>query len=540
MPELKAIVTTPIVAKDGRISVTPGYDPGTIFSTGTTVVLVDPVPDFPTKDRSERAREIINEWLWDFPFDGQASRANAIAIPLTYIARELIDGPTPLFVVSAPMAGTGKGLLVETAGLLVEGSPPPVTTEPGNGEEWRKRVTAWLAEGRGVILIDNVKRRLDYPELAAVLTSTVWSDRMLGRTELVTVPNRSLWIATGNNIQLDVEIARRSVFIRLDAKSDQPWESRKFRHDDLRGWVREHREALIWSLLTMVRNWIVLDRPASPARLASFESWSDTVGGILEAAGIAGFLENRQDMFTEADQESLEWIEFVEAWWTWRRDGLVKTSSLIQLVRGDGHLETMVASAGRDPSDHSLKVRLGKALTERRDRKIGDYFIRGGSQDKHEKVGTYRLELAESDETQAEDSARSPRPLRSGTDSIAEYAEFAESKVIQMPRKGNLSADTQNTDVDPGSGAAQLTPHIPQTPPLDLRDDHNQAELGARLSVVRRSETPQCADCGTRMSVVAIGNVCGRCKTAAHNQVSRAELGSRGPDPLDGDGEAAA
>ena len=50
---------------------------------------------------------------------------------------------------------------------------------------------ALLRDAAPMILIDNVKRRLDSPNLASVLTSETWLDRLLGSTETVRLPNRS-------------------------------------------------------------------------------------------------------------------------------------------------------------------------------------------------------------------------------------------------------------------------------------------------------------------------------------------------------------
>ena len=161
-----------------------------------------------------------------------------MAAALTPIVRELIDGPTPLFAMDAPTPGTGKGLLAETIGTLVIGTAPAVMSELRNDEELRKRITSVLLAGSPVILFDNVSRRLASGVLAAALTAPIWSDRRLGRNETVTVPNRAVWMATGNNLDLSSEIARRTVWIRIDPRMDRPWERTGFRHPRLPTRVR--------------------------------------------------------------------------------------------------------------------------------------------------------------------------------------------------------------------------------------------------------------------------------------------------------------
>ena len=48
------------------------------------------------------------------------------------------------------------------------------------------------------------------------LTATQWRGRRLGKSEIVDVPNDATWVATGNNVELSDEIARRTIPIRLD------------------------------------------------------------------------------------------------------------------------------------------------------------------------------------------------------------------------------------------------------------------------------------------------------------------------------------
>ncbi|MEE8384368.1 MAG: bifunctional DNA primase/polymerase, partial [Dehalococcoidia bacterium] len=299
LPPLHGIMGTPTFAADGAIITEPGYQPGTRLYYAPAGEPVPPVPKVPDETDLKRAKQIIGqEWLADFPFVDLASRAHAISVPLTAVARELIDGPTPLFAIDAPTAGTGKGLLAAGIGLMVSGCPPAVMTEERNDEELRKRVTAILSAGRPLVIFDNVRRRLASGVLAALLTATAWSDRLLGKSQTVDLPNRTLWLATGNNLQLNDEIARRTVWLRLDARVDRPWQRTSFRHPDLMAWLARHRHELVWAILVLTQNWIARGMPRWTGRpLGSFESWSRVVGGILQTAGIGGFLANREELY---------------------------------------------------------------------------------------------------------------------------------------------------------------------------------------------------------------------------------------------------
>jgi putative DNA primase/helicase len=113
-----------------------------------------------------------------------------------------------------------------------------------------------------------------------------------------------------------MRMARRSVRIRVDAGVENPWERQEFRHDPLLEWVGQHRGELIWAALVLVANWIARGaQPFTERTLGSFEVWARAIGGVLNDAGIEGFLQGRQQMQSEVDRDSASWTAFFEAWW---------------------------------------------------------------------------------------------------------------------------------------------------------------------------------------------------------------------------------
>ena len=182
-------------------------------------------------------------------------------------------------------------------------------------DEWRKRLTAKLREIPSILLIDNLRRQLDASSVAAALTAPYWEDRVLGKSEMVRFPIRCVWIATGNNPQFSNEIARRMVRIRLDPHEDQPWLREGFRHPNLLAWVWQNRARLVAACLTLGRAWIAAGMPRHQKTIGSFEGWAQVMGGILEVAGVPGFLGNLKEMYERADAEGGVWRGFVGLWW---------------------------------------------------------------------------------------------------------------------------------------------------------------------------------------------------------------------------------
>ncbi len=462
LPVLRGVIGTPTFAPDGTLVTHVGYQPSTGLYYEPSGEPVPCVPDRPDATDLKRAKQLIGqEWLADFPFAEDASRANAMAAPITAITREMIDGPTPLFAIDAPAAGTGKGLLTAGIGIITSGTVPGVMTEARNEEELRKRITALLLAGSPIGLFDNIKRRLESGTLAALLTATIWSDRLLGKTQTIELPNRAVWLATGNNLHMGDEIARRAVWIRLDAKVDRPWERTSFRHENLSGWLQRHRHELVWAFLILIQNWLARGRPAWDGKpLGSYEGWSSVVGGTLQAAGIAGFLANREELYRHADAETEEWRSFCHAWWDEHGVEPVKAAQL--LTQGLDLLPSVFERVREGASDRSLRTRLGKALAERRDRRFDHVFIRRAGEDEHSKGALWHLETAKADKT-------------------ADVAQVAASTYAQHPHAIRSDSDSNADD-------------------------------GRKMPSEHPQDVPRCHQCGMRMSVVSVSDICGGCQ----------------------------
>jgi hypothetical protein len=313
VPPLLGIVTSPRVRADGTILTKPGYDRATRLLLAPSGETID-VPDAATREDARRAAaEIIDGPLADFPFVSDADRANAVGFALSIIARPAISGSVPVAIFDARSGqGTGKSLLVRTLCMIACGTEPPMGAIPAEEEEWRKTLLPMLMRGGEVVVFDNAVRPVESGVLANVVTSPVFEDRLLGFSRRVEVPVRCVFGITGNRVTLGGDMARRCFPIEMDARVERPEDREGFRHPDLAAWVRANRPALLRALLIMARAWWVAGCPAPSVKpWGSFEDYSRVVGGILEHAGVTGFLANRQEFREAADDERSEWALFL-------------------------------------------------------------------------------------------------------------------------------------------------------------------------------------------------------------------------------------
>ena len=380
LPRLRRIVECPTFARDGAIVEAPGFHSGAgIYYAPTPGLRVPAVPMRPTPSGVRAAVGLLrDELLGDFPFVSDAERAHALALLLLPFVRDLIDGPTPLHLIEKPTPGTGATKLVDTLLGVALGRSVPVMTESRDEDDWRKKITAKLLSAPQAILIDNLRARLDSAALSAAITATMHEDRLLGRSEMLRLPVRCAWVATGNNPVLSNEIARRTVRIRLDAKVDRPWLRDGFRHPDLLGWATTHRGELVAAALTLGRAWIVAGRPNGTARLGMFEQWAETMGGIFDVAGVHGLLTNAAELYDTADAEGAAWRALVERWWAAHADRDVGIAELWQLLAADD-AEPIALPLGNG-GERSQRTKLGRLVGRQRDRRYGELQIVAGGQ----------------------------------------------------------------------------------------------------------------------------------------------------------------
>jgi hypothetical protein len=390
-PALKAVIEAPALRRDGTILDTPGYDPATKLYYAPSSGLSVHVPESPTAEDLRLAVAWIDELIGEFPFVDRASRANKIAGMLTPVCRPAIDGSTPLQLLDATAPASGKTLLSEVDSIVTTGRPGSLFSAPKEKAEWDKQLTTVLWRGSPVVVMDNVSGRLESEDLCRALTGQTYAARIMKTQEQIDLPVYCSWVATGNNIQVDSDMARRCYRVRLAAKCTNPAQRSNFKHPELKTWAFENRSQILGALLTMARAWFVAGKPAPKIQpVGSFESWSFVIGGILQHAKIEGFLENTEEFLAQANPEARQWENFLLT----LHDVFYELPFLVSDVEkkllektynSDTHTTEPTRNAARlrdslpdwvseviDKPGH-LKQRLGRAFSQRRGTWYGEY-----------------------------------------------------------------------------------------------------------------------------------------------------------------------
>lgn len=290
---LEGIATAPFLRPDLTVCDTPGYDAASGVYYAPTAQF-PPIPQSPTKDDAWEALARLREPFRQFPY-AEGAEAAFLAHVLASAARHAID-TMPVFCYTAPIVASGKSLLASMASRIANGVEPGMSPYTDDGEELRKVLFAALIAGDSTIVLDNVPNgaKVRAPILCGFTTAAVYSDRRLGASERLTLPNRCGVLLTGNNITPAGDLARRCLVVRLDVNAETA-RGRQFAIANLKSYVAAHRPQLLADALTVLLAYAQTGYAAGiPKPLESFEQFSRVARDPLVWLDVGDAVETQQ------------------------------------------------------------------------------------------------------------------------------------------------------------------------------------------------------------------------------------------------------
>lgn len=320
-PPLRRLVCAPIYGKDMSLVQDPGYHVETgLYYQPKDNVTIPPIPDEPTPEEVQKAVLDLADLVADFCLGGKtrdelmrdikngedvASFAHLLSWGLTVPCRDMIDGPTPNHLARKMYPRTGATLLMTTFGYISCLQHPAAMTLPEGRGETSKTLTSVIDGGRGQALLDNIPEGMETESDEVATAITAWptyTARRLGVIGMVEAVVKTVWGMTGNKTRLSPQLAERTLLIELDPKTENPGARDKasFKYN-LTEHVAVNAAKYLHALLTLVQNWIAKGCPEWKGNsLGGFEAHARVVGGILDAAGVHGFMKNRAKLATVA------------------------------------------------------------------------------------------------------------------------------------------------------------------------------------------------------------------------------------------------
>lgn len=333
LPQITGLSNIPLITKQGRVvDYEWAYDSElkTFFSCR-----------FPVhRQHADEALKTLMEPFCDFPFAGEVRtlseeeglesgeellgsllgvtleryHAAAIAAILSAVVRPAIN-ICPAFVITSSQYSDGKSVMSNAIAAAVGmegGSPNSPLTRGGSDEEQEKQISSVLAKGKRVVVYDNHDGEFRSAALTETLTSAMPEFRVLGKNEVRTVPNRSVFLINGVNIVLASDLQTRSVFIRL-ARRDMDV-LRKFKHVDVADWCYHNSSKLVSAAVSLIE-WALRQDDGSWQASHRFKDWDLLVRRtLILACGVdvsppAAYDHDREmDPVEEVKNQFLEWV----------------------------------------------------------------------------------------------------------------------------------------------------------------------------------------------------------------------------------------
>lgn len=329
VPPLAGITRSPVLRPDGTLVLQPGYDAATkmlYVPSGAVPV----VPSKPTKDDAVAALKRLAEVTSEVPFSRPVDAAAARALVLTLAGRSAIAGCTPCWVASANQPRVGKTFLLQILALMGLGVWVPATDWPTarkddetDAAELRKRIDADVMGGEPMTIWDNVRAPIGGTTLEAVITTTSWKARVLGKSEAPTVPQLTVQSVAMNGLNIGGDMVGRILPMVLNYPLPNP-ENREFERPNLRSLVEQSQSELHAAALTVLSAYLQAGAPSQGLKTwNSFNEWSALIRGAMVWAGDLDPYESRVGI-ASADQASatverlITFIRQVVRWKEWR------------------------------------------------------------------------------------------------------------------------------------------------------------------------------------------------------------------------------
>lgn len=392
LKKLQAVITAPTIRLDGTVLSAAGFDPDTgLFLDPAGQILA--IPDKPTLEQAKDAVIALLKPFLKFPFVDGLAEAALLSALLTAVVRPVLS-TAPAFAFDAPVQGSGKTLLALSVGALAEGYAPAVWphTKGRDDEETRKRLLTALSGGQRVLIWDNIVGQFDSASLAAAITSETFTDRILQKTESITVPNRALVLLTGNNLCLSGDMPRRVLICRIDPKSEEPF-ARSFDIDP-KAHVLSNRMRMVAAACTLIRARFVHPFTLAEGKTASFEAWDSMVRqSVIFCRDALGWkkLGDPMDLFRaaqDADPDRDDLGDLLDALQQRFGSEWFDSKEVAQAAEVSGDIKECITAICGDKPLSSKAV--GKVLAYRKDRIARGLAILVSSSGK--KAARYRIE----------------------------------------------------------------------------------------------------------------------------------------------------
>jgi len=358
------LVRQPVIREGGLLELLPiGYDR---VAETVTVGEIDFDEEMPLDDALIILDDLQKEFAWPRT-DPMRSRSIALSAQLAVFG-DMMLAPAhqrPVWIYGANREGAGKTLLIRLAvcptfGPAVIGPPP----DPSRSDALTKLLASAALAGSPYLIFDNWGKGhvIGNPSLEAFITSSTYSDRVLGVSKMFTVEKQCLVFISGNGARVSPDMRRRSLVIDLEVVEARS-EDREIKKPMGEPEILKERPAILSALWAIIREWDAKGRPNGSFRHGSFAKWSQVFGGIVESIGLPNPCELGKTVVDDTlrDMQKLV-VEAIEGMLDENIGKTFTTADLLDFSRERGYFEWILSDEApeREEIKRAERVKFSK------------------------------------------------------------------------------------------------------------------------------------------------------------------------------------
>lgn len=307
LPEVLYVVNHPVLLQKGE-----SLELCTDYDTDSKLLITNKLTSIVERNT---AIGLIIGLLEDFKFKSPSDKSRAIASILSpallYSGLLGKNKRVPATYVQADKSQSGKGYLCQLIASIYNNHSLATIVDNGglanNRGGLKENLDHRLIEGCSMILIDNVRNRLEHTFLESFLTARNYQVRALNRNSVSVDPTYVNLYITSNGTCMTSDLANRLNMVNI-LKQDSDYELQGVYGVEAQTFAEGNQQILIGAVFTVLREWHKAGCPKEKVK-HDFKEWAGSVEWIIKNIFEMPSIEDGLDLLkTEAIADNSEWI----------------------------------------------------------------------------------------------------------------------------------------------------------------------------------------------------------------------------------------
>jgi hypothetical protein len=277
LPPITGVLNCPVLRADGDGVKTlgQGYD----METGLLITGGQLPPEVPLAEAVCAIGRILDEF--DFPSDGDRSRAIVSLLTPAFKLGGFITGKVPADVAEADQSQAGKTYRQRVIAAVYNEMLSPVVQRAGGVGSIDESFAQQLVSGNPFIQLDNLRDKLDSQYLESFMTAMgAFPARVPHSRELMVNPEWFFVFLTSNGVHTTRDFANRSSVIRIRKRIG--FQFRQYDEGDLLAHVQTNQNHFLGCVFAVIREWVRQGKSRTNETRHDFREWVQIMDWVVQ------------------------------------------------------------------------------------------------------------------------------------------------------------------------------------------------------------------------------------------------------------------